>query len=114
MTSEYVKTFLSMFCIFYKSNTVLSQLADKLHSELERRISVMDNEFNKEENLNENFVMYNPESEIKEETEETVKEEQETSQETSSNQPTSENVTYRYSYVNPTPLEKPKKKRKHS
>ena len=33
----------------------------------------MDNEFNKEENSNVNFVMYNPDPEIKEETEEEKK-----------------------------------------
>lgn len=71
----------------------------------------MDNEFNKEENSNVNFVMYNPDPEIKEET---VEEKQETTQESSNNQHTSENVTYSYSYVNPTPPVKEKKKAKKS
>jgi len=58
-----------------------------------------------------NFVMYNPEPEMKEET---TEEKQKSEQASANNQHTSENVTYSYSYVNPTPPVKEKKKRKLS
>ena len=64
---------------------------------------------NREENVN--FVMYNPEPEMKEET---TEEKQKSEQASANNQHTSENVTYSYSYVNPTPPVKQKKKRKLS
>ncbi len=129
---------LESFIFFHKSNTFLSQLDDKLHSERERRFE-MDNEFNKDEyqygnisnkNLEENeqktmqestevnFVMYNSEPQNAEEPVEMEQDVQESTTEEPKSEPKaenmSENITYSYSYVNPTPPPKKKKKSKKS
>ena len=75
----------------------------------------MDNEFNKDEYQSENitnvnFVLYDSESQ-KEESVEIPQDEQEATQNTSQVEQT-ENVTYNYSYVTPTPQKKGKKKSK--
>ena len=75
----------------------------------------MDNEFNQDEyqsenTTNVNFVLYDSEPQ-KEESTEVPQGEQEVTQNTPQAEQT-ENVTYNYSYVNPAPQEKRKKKSK--